>query len=336
MDATALPAPLAWHSALTTWRPMFGWDALIAIAALGYGWAWSRVRRAGGSWPWARPTGYYLGLAVLALTLNGFVETYGHTLFWVHMIEHLLLIMVVPILIAVGHPFGLVVRMRARARSRRTSSRGVGLIAAVATYPLVGLGLFAAVIVGTHLSSFMQLMLTHMWIHHVEIALYLGSGYLFFRPLVGGEPIRWRVPYPIRVFLVFLGMSIDTIVGLVLYQTNTALFPAYAAQHRAWGPDPVTDLRWGGVVMWVGGDGLMFVLVLALVLRWITDTAGQDDLGGWLDSVRRTTLAGTYKAAGPPSAIVTSRALDADDNVLAAYNAMLSALAHDEDPGGAQ
>ena len=51
--------------------------------------------------------------------------------------------------------------------------------------------------------------------------LYLVVGYLYFLPLIGKEPIKWKVSYPLRLFLLFLAMPVDAFTGVVLgsYQT---------------------------------------------------------------------------------------------------------------------
>src|SRR5438874_2164585 len=132
----------------------------------------------------------------------------------------------------------------------------------------------------------MQLMLTHMWLHQVEIVLYLGSGYLFFLPVLDDEPLRRRrgadkgskrtLAYPLRVFLLFLGMVVDTVVGVVLMMSVNEPFPAYAAVGRTWGPSLVGDIHTGGGIMWVIGDGLMFLVVVLVVQRWTADTERQN------------------------------------------------------------
>jgi putative copper resistance protein D len=332
-DVGGMLTPLTWHTALTVWRPAWVADTLVLLAALAYVTAAQRARRRHG-WPWWRTAIFLTGLAALVVALNSSIEIYSHMLFWIHMILHLLLIMVVPVFLVAGHPIAL---WRA-AGGPPVAGRLPGPLRAAAeaaSFPVVTLALYAGVLVGTHLTSFMQVMLTHLWVHDAEQVLYLVSGYLFFLPLIGSEPIRWRTAHPLRLFLLFFGMTVDTVIGVVLVQTTHELFPAYAAQHRMWGPGLAEDLRWGGAVMWIGGDGLMLLVMLIVMFTWLMDTTSRESsTGTWLEAARRGALAGVDHAPSADAATIRdSQDVDDDAAALDAYNAMLARLARTKDPG---
>jgi putative copper resistance protein D len=193
------------------------------------------------------------------------------------------------------------------------------------THPVVGFLLYGGILVGTHLTSFMEQMMLHPWIHHAEHALYLGGGYLFLLPLLGNEPIRWQPSYLVRIFALFVAMAPETVVGIVLLQADHELFPSYAEIHRMWGPSPLLDLHRGGGIMWAFGDGLMMTFIVGVVLAYITHASTNATAGGWLEGVRRSTLAGNLEATGE-TAELTDGDLDASDAALAAYNRMLGRL----------
>jgi cytochrome c oxidase assembly factor CtaG len=324
-------APLTWHTALTTWQ--FAWvpDLCAAVAAVIYLAGVARARRRGG-WRWRRTASFLAGLAVLVVGVNSSIAVYSDVLFWIHMILHLLLIMAVPLLVIAGHPLTLWQAAGAPRLSGRLPGQADGVVrwaVGAVTFPLVALALYAAVLVGTHLTSFMQLMMTHTWVDHGEHLLYLSAGYLYFLTLVGSEPVRWKLSYPLRLFLLFLGMGMDTLVGLILIQTPNEPWPAFAAIHRTWGPGLVEDVHWGGSVMWIGGDGLMVVVMLIVMFGWLRTPAGaKAGPGSWLEGVRRTALSGTGDGAlagtGPAGGDV-----DEDSSALDAYNARLAQLAGD-------
>ena len=56
--------------------------------------------------------------------------------------------------------------------------------------------------------------------HDAEHVVFLVVGYLFFLPIIGSEPIRWRLSYPTKLILLFLIMPVDTFTGLVLGYGN--------------------------------------------------------------------------------------------------------------------
>jgi putative copper resistance protein D len=160
------------------------------------------------------------------------------------------------------------------------------------------------------------------------------SGYLYFLPLLGSEPIKWKMSFPSRFLLLALSMPVDTFVGVVLLQANHELFSAYTEQHRTWGPSLLSDLHLGGAIMWVGGDAIMFVLVLCVFIVFLKDKRAHTSMGSWLEGARSQALYEHVARAGVEAPVVGNRRKSQtvdDDEHLAAYNAYLARLgkAHD-------
>jgi putative copper resistance protein D len=234
-------------------------------------------------------------------------------------------------------------------------------VLAAITWPPFGVALYVGVIVGTHLTGFMNLVETNSGIHDAEHALYLISGYLYFLPLIGREPIRWRVSYPSRIFLLFIAMPVDAFTGLVLGSEGRNPFPGLADGRPSWAPSPLSDVHIGGAVMWVGGAGIMFGLVMAVFFAWSREKRADGGLG-WLESARRSNFAtlvsshqdaregtglaataakaataatvgtvGTVGTAGSASAAGRREENVDDDEHLAAYNAFLARINKPQD-----
>ncbi len=194
-------------------------------------------------WPLRRTIPFLLGLLVINLATQSGIGTYDDTLFWDHMIQHLMLIMIAPPLLVAGQPVTLLLHA-----SRNPLHTGVKKLIRSRpvqwlTLPAFGVAAYAATIVGTHLTSFMNLVTEHDAVHEAEHVLYLVVGYLYFLPLIGKEPIRWKVSYPLRLFLLFIAMPVDAFTGVVLgsYQTD----PFVPMEPRSWGPSAVNDLHRG-------------------------------------------------------------------------------------------
>jgi len=306
-------------SLLTTWTPSPVADLLIALCVLGYAALVIRLRRSGIRWSSLRMVAAVAAAVLLVLSANSALALYSHHLFWVHMIVHLLLITVVPALLVWAQPIRLVHEAGGPAiRSRVDAVRGGRLFRALLS-PRLTIPLYAAVLVLTHLTGFQQAMSQHQWIHDGEMVLYLVAGYLLLLPLVGDELATVApLAYLLRFVVLAICMFPDTLVGIVLMMTNTALAPAYAAS-RDWGPSAVADQNTAGAIMWFGGDGLMMILMVVVAGRW---TAGGDrrsvSLGPWLDRIRFQETLGTQDDG--------SIDLDDDEAALAAYNARLAAL----------
>lgn len=312
---TMLP-PLTWGRAFTSWTFSPAGLAVLAAAGAGYLAVLARLLRRGGQWPLRRAVAFLLGLAVVGVAMQSSIGTYSMTLYWVHMVQHLALIMLAPMLLATGHPLRL---LRDCSGRRRPVVDAVlrSRVVSIATMPGLTLGLYTVVLVGTHLTAFMRAMGAHPWLQPVESAGYVASGYLFVLTLLADEPIRWHPGYLVRLVLSLLGMGADTGVGVVLMMPVDP--QALSGMHaRAWGPSPLADLHVGGAVMWVFGDGLMLVITLLLAARWLRDTDRRGDLAGWLDAVRRDRLTGHAADDGVD--------VDTDDAALDGYNAMLASL----------
>ncbi|WP_330180482.1 cytochrome c oxidase assembly protein [Nocardia sp. NBC_01503] len=291
-------------------------DMLLVAGAVIYPWLVLRARSQGMPWPKARAGCWYAGLAVSAVTTNSALAIYSHNLFTAHMLVHLLMIMVVPALFVWAQPIRLVHSAsgpHTRARIDRLRTRGPlrSLVSVRFTVPL-----YTAVILLTHLTGFQQAMATHMWIHDAELMLYFLSGYLLLLPLIGGElTIEPARPHPLRLVVLALCTGPDTLVGVTLMMSTSVLAPAYAAS-RTWGPTALADQSAAGVIMWVGGDGVMMVLMLIVVAQWIR--SGDHGLGPWLDAIRGDAT------LGQSGADISD--IDNEQAALDAYNARLAEL----------
>ena len=351
MASEMLP-PFTLAEALGRWQFAPVVTAITAVVAAAYLWGVLRVARRHPARPWPRwRTGMFLGgLLVIVLATESGVGSYDDVLFWIHMIQHLLLIMVAPALLVAGAPITLL--LHASRNPLHTWAKRVVRSRAVAalTWPPLGIAVYAAVIVGTHLTGFMNLVLTNDAVHNAEHALYLIVGYLYLQPLIGSEPIRWRLSYPIRLIFLFIAMPVDAFTGVALGSYSSDPFPVPPAMQRSWGPSPLDDVHIGGAVMWVGGSAIMFVLIMVTFLAW-SRQGQRASSRGWLEAARRASLehlttadapqpmaggasapsgAGAAARSGAGARSVAARAtrtdIDEDDDQLAAYNAFLARL----------
>lgn len=323
--------PLTWHTAITQWKFDAGITAGLSLAALAYLYGVWRVRRSHPSrpWPLTRTSSYLLGLFVLAFATQGSPGGYDDVLFYMHMWQHLLLIMVAPPLLLAGRPVSLLLHASKNPLHTWVKRAVRSKLATGFTFPVVGVALYVVVVVATHLTSFMNVTLTNDTVHYLEHALYLVAGYLYFLPLVGHEPIRWRLSFPAQLFFLFLAMPVDTFTGVVLMQTNHPMFPAYGGR-RDWGPSLVDDLHAGGAVMWIAGDGIMFLIIIFLFMG-VMRTGVQLNAGRWLEGVRTRRFSElATSTAGAEAPVTVGReygVVDDDDEVqLAAYNEYLARL----------
>ena len=236
------------QSALTTWQFAPTVSALLGVLAAAYLWGAVAVRRRHPArpWPGARTAAFLLGLVTIAVATQSSIGAYDDVLFSMHMVQHLLLIMVAPPLLVYGRPVTLALHAT-RNPAHTWIKRAVrSRLATALTWPPFTVALYAAVVAATHLTPLRELVLENQVLHDAEHALYLATGYLFFAPVVGDEPLRWRPSLLGRYFLLLLAMAPDTAVGVVLM---------YIPPH---------GLHDGGLIMLAGSDLIMTALAVVL------------------------------------------------------------------------
>lgn len=311
--------PLTWSSAFSQWMfsPVIT-AVLLVIAAL-YGWGVLRsYRRRGRSWPVSRIAAFYGGLAVVAVATQSSIGVYEHDLFWVHMIQHLALIMLAPALLVTGRAWMLLMHVGSPPVHRATKRALRSAPVAVLTNPITAAAIYTVTVLITHLTGFMDTLMSSPAAHGGEQLLYLLAGYLYFLPVFGDEPIRWRLSYPMKIALLVVSMPVDTFTGVALMQTKGSLYGM-----------PAHDIHNGGAVMWIGGDFLMFVAILVVFAFWAQhDTVRGAARRGWLEAARASAFT---ERTGPVPAAAGRAApkppdLDNDDEQLAAYNSWLAKL----------
>jgi cytochrome c oxidase assembly factor CtaG len=342
--------PFGWQAVFTVWQFAPVVTAITAVAAVAYLWGMIRVARRHPARPWPlwRAGMFYTGLLVIVAATQSGIGSYDDVLFWDHMVQHLMLLMVAPPLLIFGQPVLLLLHASRNPLhtwvKRLLRSRVVSFL----TWPVFGVVAYTVSVIAAHLTGLANLVEENQTIHNLEHAGFLIIGYLFFLPIIGSEPIRWKLSYPVRFIILVLVMPVDTFTGLVLSYGNAGTPGVSAGPRPAWAPSAVADLHAGGAVMWVAGDGIMFGLMMIVYLLWSTDDRVSATGRGWLESARRASLgalitshpavtaAGGAEPAQPdqPAHWGDERGgIDDDEQHLAAYNAFLARLNQGAQPG---
>ena len=337
--------PFGWQAVVAVWQFAPVVTGAVVLAAGLYLWGVRRVaqRHPARPWPAWRTSMFLGGLAVVVLATESGIGSYDDVLFWDHMVQHLMLIMVAPPLLIVGQPITLLLHASRNPLHTWVKRIVRSRLASFLTWPVFGIAAYAGVVAVAHLTGLADLVDTNPALHDAEHVAFLVVGYLFFLPVLGREPIRWRLSYPVRFIILVLVMPVDTFTGLVLGY-GTAGTPGVPQGPRpAWAPSPVQDLHTGGAVMWIAGDAIMFGLMMLVFLMWSMDERAATSGRGWFEAARRASLAtlvashpapragaegGAAAGAGPaaPAARWDERGGVDDDEHLAAYNAFLARL----------
>ncbi len=253
--------------------------AIMVVATVAYLFGAHRVP----GWSRGRRVAFLAGMLVTFLAVESVVGVYDRAYFSDHMIQHLLLIMVAAPLFALSAPLDLV---RALGGPRTTRVLD-GRVMTTLLHPLVAFALYFVFIPVAHLTSLFNLMLLHDWIHQAEHIAFLAVGYDFFRSAFGLEVGR-RIPPGLRLVYVMAAVPVDTFTGLALAMASHNPFPAY----RSFAPvgsttaSILSNVHFGGAIMWIGGDALMLALCIPIAVAWVRDeTRKTAELDAKLDAL---------------------------------------------------
>lgn len=306
---------------LTAWQLNAVALAIIVLVAAWYltAVALVPVRSPGMRWPISRTLVFFSGLIVCAYATNGSIAVYDQVLFTAHMAGHLALVMLAPALLMAGRPLRLALAASTPPRRARLERIAQGRVVSWITAPPIALASYTVVIVGSHLTGLMDTIMQNTWAGQIEHVVYILVGIQYFGLIVGDEPIRWRLAAPTRWLLLAVGMAVDTFTGIVLMQGthHVGMMPSPNVH-----VDMLSDTRTGGAIMWFGGDAIMAVIMIALVIGWIrrVETARADEKG-WLEQARRATFTEHTGSESPQA-----DGFDEDDVARNSYNKWLADL----------
>jgi cytochrome c oxidase assembly factor CtaG len=163
-------------------------------------------------------------------------------------------------------------------------------------------------------------------VHVTEELAYLVSGMLLFQLVFGRRPGPWQLSGGGRMALLALVTPVDTVVGVVLLQTGTVEGGVVAGPHAhprpSWALSAASDTVAAGTTMWIGGTGIMALLMLVAGLVWLHGRAPAATAPGWTERARAAAMAEKTGEAARDD-----RDLDTDDAALDAYNRWLAKMA---------
>lgn len=257
------PQPLTLSRVLGDWAldPLL--LCVLCIAGLLYGWGVVRCRT---HWPARRTTSFMAGLFVVALALLSGIDRYADELLSMHVLEHLLLILIAPVLLLWGAPVRLTLSASSPAPRRAVSGLLRSSTVHVLTRPACGFVLFTLVVLGTHLTGTYEAALHNQTLHACEHAAYFWSGLLFLAPLLAVDPIP-RPPGAIARFSWLMAAMIVMALpaGVFLFDSHVH-YPFYVAPAHALHTSALSDQRAAGVLMLVGGGFVMGVLAIVIAM----------------------------------------------------------------------
>jgi len=220
--------------------------------------------------PAVRSVAFLGGLFAIAVALMSGIERYDTTLFSVHMVQHLLLLLVAPPLIAFAAPVTQLLRAASRGvRVRLLLPMLHSTAASVLGNPIVAWLTFGLVLWISHFSPLFNIALEDQGAHDLEHAAYLVAGLLFWWPVVGLDPAPRRMSYAARVLYLLLQLPINSFLGMAILFADDPLYPHYATLGSPYGITALADQQLAGGLMWLAGDIAFIGAILGIVAAWM-------------------------------------------------------------------
>ncbi|MFC7766667.1 cytochrome c oxidase assembly protein [Leucobacter soli] len=257
------------------WKFDLAWILVCVFGAIFYLGGVIRLHRRGDRWPIGRTVAWLAGLAMLFYTTNGALNAYEQYLFSVHMLGHMMLTMLIPLVLVLGAPVTLALRA---AEKRSDGSWGprewiLWLVqtpySKVITHPAVAAVVFAGSLWVFYFTPIARWAASEHLGHQWMIIHFLISGYLFSLSMIGIDPVPYRFPYPLRIVILFATMAAHAFFGVTI-MTGQGLLLAdwYGAMGRTWGATPLEDQRTGGGIAWGIGELPTLALALIVAIQW--------------------------------------------------------------------
>jgi putative membrane protein len=224
---------------------------------------------------------FYAGLVVIAVALASPLDTLSQQLFWAHMTQHVLLLVVAPPLIVLARPWirlwrglGLAPR-RALARGLALSDRTRWLRAASRALgtPAVSFIAFSVVLLVWHVPALFDATLRSEPLHILEHTLFFTTAVMFWKQVIDSPPLHARLGAVQRVAYLVGAMIVSWVLAIAIALAPHPLYEFYAHEAtRPGGISALTDQQIAAGIMWVPGSITFVIVIFVYVHRWLAAT----------------------------------------------------------------
>ena len=268
---------LDWHP-----QPIPVLPVLAAALLVVYLWGVVVLRRRGIRWPAHRIAWWVGGVAVVvAMTATG-IDAYGMELFSIHMVQHMVLSMFAPVLLALGAPITLLLRALPSGSGRRGRLRRVVVRVLHSRYlvfvtrPTVVAALFLLSLYGLYYTPVFDWLMHTWWGHNLMLAHFVLVGFLYFWSVLGVDPKPRtartgapRIPQAVVTVLeVAVTVPFHAFFGVAVMMSTTLLVRFYSVSMPGWGTSPLADQAAGGGVAWSFTEIPTLLVLGALIVQW--------------------------------------------------------------------
>ncbi|BBA95338.1 hypothetical protein RVR_160 [Actinacidiphila reveromycinica] len=263
----------------------FGGDpfflVLCVLLLVLYGWGVLRLRTRGDRWSPGRTVSFAVGVLTVGLTMCTKLNDYGMAMFSVHMVQHMVLSMLSPILLLLGAPVTLALRALPTAGKGRTGPRELlvkvlhSRVVRVVSHPAFTIPLFVASLYGLYFTPIFDDLMRSQAGHIAMMVHFLAVGLVFFWPIMGVDPGPNRHGYVMRMLELFAGMPFHAFFGIALMMASQPMVTTFKHPPASLGVHALSDQTAAGGIAWAFSEIPSVVVLVALLFQWYTSEKRQ-------------------------------------------------------------
>ncbi|KAB2971498.1 cytochrome c oxidase assembly protein [Streptomyces sp. SS1-1] len=258
---------LAWST-----DPFFLVACLVGLGL--YAWGVVRLRRRGDAWPVARTVSFVVGVLTVLLVMCTGLNDYGMVMFSVHMVQHMVISMLSPILILLGAPVTLA--LRALPPAARGSKGPRELLLAllhsrymrIVTHPAFTIPMFIASLYALYFTPLFDFLMGSRTGHIAMMVHFLAVGVVFFWPIIGVDPGPHRPGHLMRMLELFAGMPFHAFFGIALMMGSVPMVETFKNPPASLGIDALSDQGAAGGIAWAFSEIPSVLVLIALLFQW--------------------------------------------------------------------
>jgi putative copper resistance protein D len=251
------------HNAVTRWE--FTPFAVLVLATAVAAAAWylkadRSLAARGRRWGRMRTVSFLSGLVAVVLALQSPVAAFTMGYFQAHVVQHLLLMVIAPPLLAMGAPMTLALQTSSRSGKVRLlgllNSRPFELL----THPIPVWFLYYFSMFAFFLTVALQVAMDHMWLMDLINVAFLFASTLFWWPIVGLDPIpHWKMGHGVRMANLLIGVPVESFLALALLSTTRPVASMYT----------LGSTHSGAAILWVGAELFTFLALIPVFVQWV-------------------------------------------------------------------
>ncbi|MBB5101705.1 putative membrane protein/putative copper resistance protein D [Streptomyces spectabilis] len=253
-------------------EPFFLISCLVALGL--YAWGVTRLVRRGDKWPVGRTVSFVVGVLTILLVMCTKLNDYGMVLFSVHMVQHMIISMLSPILLLLGAPITLALRALPVAGRGRKGPRELLLAllhsryVRIITHPAFTIPMFIASLYALYFTPLFDTLMGSKAGHIGMMLHFLAVGLVFFWPIMGIDPGPHRPGHLMRMLELFAGMPFHAFFGIALMMASEPMIETYKNPPASLGVEALADQNAAGGIAWAFSEIPSVLVLIALLFQW--------------------------------------------------------------------